>query len=115
MFVDFQSVATVVALLISAVALWRSFRKDRSEADDQKFKDLSTRVGAVSGKVELVEDRVAAVEGELRHLPDKDVTHRIELALSDMKAEMRGLSEGVKPLKGMVERVHEALVEKAVG
>lgn len=124
--IELQALAPWAAILLSALALWRSGRKEASEKTDKKFTDLSesvdarfkessTRIGVVAGKVELVEDRVAAVEGELRHLPDKDVTHRIELALSDMKAEMRGLSEGVKPLKGMVERVHEALVEKAVG
>lgn len=112
--VELQALAPWAAFLLSAFALWRSGRKDRSEADEQKFKDLATRIGTVSGKVELVEDRIAAVEGELRHLPDKDATHRIELALSDMKAEMRGLSEGVKPLKAMVERVHEGLVEQAI-
>lgn len=115
MFVDFQSVATIVALLISAIALWRSFRRDRSEADDKKLIEFGARLSAAAAKVELVEDRVAAVEGELRHLPDKEATFRLELALSEMRTEMRGLSERMKPIGSMVERVHEALVERAVG
>ena len=114
MILDFNTAATIAALLISALALWRSFRKDRSEADDKKLADFDERIKAMSGKVEKTEDRVAAVEGELRHLPDKDVTHRLELALSEIKTEMRGVSERMKPMGAMVERVHEALVERAV-
>ncbi len=114
MFVDFQSIATVAAILLSAIALWRSFRKDRSEADEQKLKDVNLRVTAVAAKVEIVEDRIAAVEGELKHLPDKDATHRLELALKEMQTEMGKLTERMKPIANMADRMQEAILEKVM-
>ncbi len=40
-------------------------------------------------KIDKVEDRVAALENEFRHLPDRGSVHTIQLSLAELKGEMR--------------------------
>lgn len=83
-------------------------RVDNAKADRES-------VGIVAGKLDVVEDRVTRVETDFKHLPDKNTTHRLEIALGEMRAEMAQLSERMKPLGHIADRIQEAMIEKVIG
>jgi hypothetical protein len=66
------------------------------------------------GQLGMLENRVTVVERDIAHLPDKDVTHRLEIALGKMESELGKLSERVKPISAMADRMQEAMLEKVM-
>jgi Protein of unknown function (DUF2730) len=60
-------------------------------------------------KVEAVEDRVSRLQGEVEHLPDKDITHRLELAISRLDGRFELLDERLKPVTANMSRVLDHL------
>lgn len=96
---------------------------NRSKKHEEKFGSISRSIGTIetqvatldrdiTGRVDRVEDRVTRVESEMEHLPDKDVTHRLEIALTKMNGEMAAMKESIKPISAMAARIQEAIIEK---
>jgi Protein of unknown function (DUF2730) len=95
----------------------------RSKRHDEQFVAISRSIGTIetqvanldrdtAGRVDRLEDRVTRVESEIEHLPDKDVTHRLEIALTQMNGEMAAMKESIKPISAMAARIQEAIIEK---
>lgn len=96
-----------IAIALSLGALLRAHFGART-------KEVDLRIGVVAAKVDLAEDRIVKLEADMAHLPDKDVTHRLEMALSDMKSEVGKLTERMKPIAAMADRIQEAMVDKVM-
>jgi predicted nucleic acid-binding Zn-ribbon protein len=109
-----SDVAPWVAIAISAAAFVYSMIIGRSNRNNAKFEAINERISTVAERVDLVEDRVTKVESDVEHLPDKDSTHRLEIALGEMKAEMGRLSERMRPIASMADRLQEAMLERAM-
>lgn len=107
MILDISALAPWIAIAIAAISLWYSISNNRS-------KDTNLKIGVVAGKLDLLEDRVTIVENDLKHLPDKDTTHRLEIALGKVETEMGRLSERMKPIANMADRMQEAILEKVM-
>lgn len=122
--VELSAVAPWAAILIAALSLGYTIVSNRSKKIDEKIDELKPWIESKSSKehtdvlqkkVELIDKRVTTVESELKHLPDKDTTHRLEITLKDLGNEVGRLSERIKPVAAMADRIQEALVEKVVG
>lgn len=73
-----------------------------------------TRTGREAhDKVEKLEDRVSRLEGEFNHLPDRDSVHRMELSLSELRGELKAMSERLTPVSAIADRLQEFLLEAA--
>lgn len=70
-------------------------------------------VGKVAEKVEHLEERLAVVESEVSHLPDKDSSHRMELAIARLEGRLETVVERLKPVAEIASRLQEVLLEKA--
>jgi len=103
-----------IAIALSAGALLYSIFKGQSKHTSEKFRAVDSKIGVVVAEHALVRDRVTVIERDMAHLPDKDVTHRLELALAKMGAELGTLSERVKPIANMADRMQEAMMEKVM-
>lgn len=57
--------------------------------------------------------RIQALEGELKHLPDREMAHRLELAVEKMSGRLDTMAETLKPIRATTERMNELLVEQA--
>ncbi|MCI5075565.1 DUF2730 family protein [Oricola sp.] len=71
---------------------------------------------AVETLNEIVTDqgkRIQTVEDELKHLPDRDSQHRVELALAQMNGRFEALDERLKPIAATSQRLSEFLLEQA--
>lgn len=129
---ELNAIAPWVAIAISIGALVYAVRRDRSLKNDTRITNLNTKIEAVDAKIDVVaeskagkgtvevllkkvdvaEDNITRITGELKHLPDKDVTHRLEMAISEMRGEVRGLTERIQPIAAVADRVQEYALEK---
>lgn len=118
---DWGSIATWASVALSAAALIYTIIANRRKDSDAKLAALEIKLedkaskAVVDGlvvKVDKVEDRVTTIDGELKHLPDKDVTHRLELALAGMRTEVRELAATVKPIGSTMSRLQDVLLER---
>lgn len=109
------------AVVISVATLIYTILDGRGKKTAQKIRDIDGRlaskadameVGHLAEKVDRVEDRMTTVEGEIRHLPDKDTAHNIELRVSDLTGQVGKLAEQLRPVTAMAERIQEALIEQ---
>lgn len=57
--------------------------------------------------------RIQAIEGEIKHLPDRETTHRMELAMSEINGKLNVMAERLKPIEAIGERLQETLMEQA--
>ena len=125
--VDLSVLAPWVSIAISIATLIYVRRHNSSTEVSSRIAAIEGKVDAIAEgkagkgtvdvllkKVDVVEDKVTVIENEMKHLPDKDATHRLEIALGEMRTEMRGLSEKVKPISAMADRIQEAILEKVV-
>lgn len=55
-----------------------------------------------------LESGLSLVEHELRHMPDKETTHRLELAITALGGRLQALEERIKPIAAQAERLHDA-------
>ena len=108
---------------LAALSLIYTITTNRANRNDEKFVSVETKVGEkaskdyvaeLAKKVDVVEDKVSIIQNDLRHLPDKDTTHRLEFALGKMESEMGRLNERMKPIASMADRMQEALIEKVM-
>ncbi|MQT13656.1 DUF2730 family protein [Segnochrobactrum spirostomi] len=92
--------------LLSLAALVISWISPRSRARQDLFERLKD-------KVEKIDARLSHVEVEIEHLPDKDVAHRLEMAIARLDGRMETLDERLKPVAAMAGRLHEMALEEA--
>lgn len=113
----------LLAVLIAGGALWRSFTVDRTKETKAKFEAIDLRldkkadkdqVGVLVGKVDLVEHRVTVVENDLKHLPDQKTVNKLEGMIGTLSKDVGMLSERIKPIAAMADRIQEAIVEKVM-
>lgn len=76
---------------------------ERGEVPRHQFEVLGS-------KVDDAEDRISKIEGELAHLPDREVTHRLELSLTEMKGELAAMNERLRPVAATMTRVQEFIL-----
>lgn len=84
-------------------------RAELEKALDEKADKMMA--AATLGRVDVLEDRVIRVESEMRHLPDKGETHRLEMTLAGLRSDVATLTERMKPIAAIADRVQETLLE----
>lgn len=97
---------TIISLATAVYAGLTSGAKQTATdlADYQKENDLRV-VDALR--------RLQALEADMRHLPDRDHAHRLELALAELAGRMATLDERLKPVAAISERLQAFLLEQA--
>lgn len=66
---------------------------------------------AARSEIAGLEIRLSRVESEIQHLPDKDVAHRLEMAIARLEGRMETMDERLKPVAAMASRVQEYMLE----
>lgn len=74
---------------------------------------LYAEIAQLINRIDRLEDRATRLEGDVAHLPDKDITHRLELSLNALKTDVAVMSERLKPVTAIAVRLQEAILEKA--
>lgn len=73
--------------------------------------------GAVDGvtqRVTAIEGRIGTIEADIKHLPDREVTHRLELAMAEMKGRFDTIDARLAPVSAIAERLQDMIFEGKV-
>lgn len=92
--------------LLSAFAILVAWISPRSRARQESFDVLKERVDRLEGRVERL-------EVEIEHLPDKDVAHRLEMAILRLDGRIEALDERLKPVAAAAGRLQDMALEEA--
>ncbi len=120
-----------VGVLAFVTSLWAGRSKRFDDKIDAVAKAAKDELAATLTKMETVdialradvarsfqridgtEQRLARVENELAHLPNKDMVHSLQLGMERLQGQMAALVERVTPLARSVDRVEQSLLERA--
>lgn len=108
-----QAYGGVLSLVGSLVIVLLSTKFVTKVDHDRATESLDGKFNRAIDKADKIEDRVAALENEFRHLPDRGSVHTIQLSLSELRGEMRAMGEQLKPVAAISERLQEFLLEQA--
>lgn len=99
--------------LLSAIIAY--LIKRRIDEIDKRFDAGEVEFKRQADRIDRLEDRVTRAESDIRHLPDKDKTHDLEKAIGALQGEVRVLSERIKPIAAISDRLQDAMLEKVHG
>ena len=109
-------VVLVVGILGLGSTIWNLVSKPGAKAQAD-VAELSRKVEdfnrTLTGKVDAVEERIAVIESEMGHLPNREMVHAMELAFRDLKGEVAVLVARVGPIAQTSERLQQFLLEQA--
>jgi len=98
--------AGVVGAIVSILVLVYGWLTSGSKENSKKLADQQL---AMDG----LDSRVQALESEMRHLPDKELVHRLELTMKDMQVQMAGMAASAEATARTARRVEEFLLDQA--
>ncbi|QFR32397.1 DUF2730 family protein [Ancylobacter sp. TS-1] len=84
------------------------------EAQAKQHAELKGEMRVLKDDVDGLEERTAKAEMAIAHLPDKDTSHRLEMAISRLEGRMEVMDERLKPVAAMAARAQERMFQEAV-
>lgn len=109
----FQAYGGALALLGSIAVMVLSTKFVTRDHLGSILAERDRRIQSDTARIDELEDRLLRMESNFQHLPDKDVSHRMELAIQEMKGELGMITERLKPVAAISERLQEFLLEQA--
>lgn len=97
-----------IALAISIITLGTLIKNNLTSGEKQLAKEQEEH----EEKLIDLDRRVQSIESDLKHLPDRETAHRLELNLERLSSQLATLNERVKPIAATNERMMELLLEQ---
>ena len=121
---DWGNIAQIAAAIVGVAGFLTSLWAARAKRFDDKIEAVIRKnEAAIDGvrpdisrafeRIDGAEQRLARVENELAHLPNKDMVHALQLGMSELKGQMAALVERVTPIARSIDRVEQSLMERA--
>lgn len=111
MTVDADTLIKTLTLLMAAGTGLYAWVMSQGKAAMPELEKLRAEMAKLSDQVTASSGRLTKVEGEMAHLPDRDMVHRIELGMRDMQARIDAQAEVVKAVERTMNRVETFLLE----
>lgn len=108
-----QNHGGAIAILISLASALIATRFVSKEQHEKAVGSLDGKFVVAIDKVDKAEDRIARLENEFRHLPDRDSVHRMEVSLTELRGELKSMGEQLRPVASIADRLQEFLLEQA--
>lgn len=105
-----------VSLALGTIALLGHLKVWMNSGEKELTKDVAALKRETEGhetKLISLDRRVQSVESDMKHLPDRESQHRLELALEKVNGRLDTLNETLKPIKANGEAMNELLLERA--
>lgn len=96
-----SAAALIISLGTSVVALLNTGTRRNGD-----------QITALQKVVNDQDRRISSIENELKHLPDKEVVHRLELTLSEMKSDIVKIAASADQSARTTQRVENYLMER---
>ena len=90
---------SATALFISIVTAVNTFVNAGAKANGARLADHETRL--------------KTLEGEMKHLPNRDQAHRVELAIEKLSGRIDVLAKEIEPVSAIADRWQELILEQA--
>ncbi|WP_206782006.1 DUF2730 family protein [Mesorhizobium sp. DCY119] len=90
---------SAAALIISIVGAVHSYLKSDSKKAEEKLADHDRRI--------------QSLESDMKHLPDREQSHRMELAIERLSGRVDTLAKSIEPIAAISERWQELILEEA--
>ncbi len=107
----------LAALVISVgTFLWGHLTSDgkKALAATAEAKAEVLRITAeLDARLDLHGERLQAIEGELRHLPDKDGVNALRVAIAELQGAVGKIDTSVSQLRPTVQRIEDFLLKSA--
>lgn len=124
---DLKDIVLYVSLFLNtanAIALVKSFFSSGEKQLGEKISKVEGKTDANEKKLTDHDRRIQALESEIKHLPDRETTHRIEMTMTTIMGRLdaqdavlagrfEALDERLKPIQAIGERLQDALVKQA--
>lgn len=111
---DWLSVFSTALAIGAIVYTWLTRSgKEASEKVSRLEVKLEAAIAERDRKIDLVEDRIARVEGELKGVPDRESVHKMQLEMERMRGTIEVLNERLVPLAAISGRLQEFLLEQS--
>ncbi len=117
---DVTLATACLALAMTTLNLFIGLRSLFSEGS----KKLDARLTKAESKLIEHDRRIQTLENEVKHLPDRDTTHRIEMSMAQIMGRLdaqdatlvgrfAAMDERLKPIQAIGERLQDVLIEQA--
>lgn len=102
---------SLIMALLAMTSPWLLYGRTvrRTEMTEQK-----REITEMKAELDDLKNRAAHVESQLEHMPDKDVSHRLEMAIARLEGRLETMDERMKPVAAMANRVHEQMFREAI-
>lgn len=98
-----------LGIILAAIALLTQLKGILSSGE----KKLEERTVQTEHKLIEHDRRIQTVESDMKHLPDRDTAHRLELNLEKLSSQMMQMNERIKPIAATSDRMMELLLKQA--
>ena len=115
-------VGLALGIVSLATAVWAIISKPGAKAQgdvadlSKKIDNLITvqnsKIDGLGSKIDKLEERTAVIEAEMEHLPDRDATHRLELAIVRLEGRFDAIDERLNPVSAMANRFQEYMLRE---
>lgn len=110
---DLQSWGAIILAFIAILGHLKGYFSSGEKSISDKVSKLETKLDGLETRIESHASRIQSIEGELRHLPDREAFHRLELKMADLTGQLSTMTERLKPMEAIGERLQELLLERA--
>ena len=100
---DWLSLLAVAISSGGAIYAWITTRSKANGAEIEKLKETMRGQG----------DRLTALEGELRHMPDSAAAYSLEKSMVELAGRLDVLTERLRPIDSITTRLQEFLLDAA--
>ncbi|MDQ0454703.1 DUF2730 family protein [Rhizobium paknamense] len=108
MILDLTAIASFIAVALSGLNLLALIRNMLSSGE----RKLDERITKVEGTLIEHDRRVQAVEGELKHMPDKETVQKLQLDMAEMKAQLTAMVKATEATERATRRVEDFLLKR---
>ncbi|MEQ1672338.1 MAG: hypothetical protein ABL893_15910 [Hyphomicrobium sp.] len=107
--VDADTLIKVLQFAFTLGATFFAWSQARNKAGAEALKELEKHIEVVRSDVHALSNRCGKIEGEMRHMPDKDMVHTIELGMKDMQTQIAAQGEVLKGYAAALSRHTETM------
>lgn len=106
----------ILSLMAIATTLWTlitSSSKGAHKRIDKLEEARANSADTIVTRFQQTESRLLTLESDIKHLPEREQVHRIEIAVERLSGRLETLDERLKPVAAVAMRLQEFELERA--
>ncbi|WP_245446288.1 DUF2730 family protein [Metarhizobium album] len=104
---------SIITLLTLVKNMLSSGEKALAERVSKSEQEANARLAKVEQKAIEYDRRIQAIESDMKHLPDRDAVHQLQVTMERIGGRLDTMDERLKPIAATNHRLQEFLLEQA--